>query len=468
MGGHLHFGARRTEEGKGRIEFAHGGDNGVRELRIRRGGVVQRTVRLHIANAITGRAGEGFQTAELVERLIPEFLRGDRHGATAETGQIAVADVRADAYPLLDGQCAGAAHDRRVPGVEPAGDVRAGDHVQHGGVITHVIGAEALTQVAVQVDGHAPIVVALALAHNNPTGLLVTRVTSDTLVMSAPASRLETIMATYFDPKSWSPLRAVDLGMDLGKRLFDQGWVDQWTSFTTAWLDPVADFGAGAVTALMPDVLMTLLSEGILSRFGGQEIHAALLGHDVTATLHTLKVRRRGAHFQTKTVVTGVHWDRHRVEELTVIAHGVRLVPGVPTRVRAAQLDVTGVISRAALLGWVNTWQPDWELEPAADGLVLARHKRRRVRALVDAEITDNLLTITVHSAHWRGVRAPRRLTTLQPIPLSGLPNHARISSTHRVGDYVCFAADLPGLTGSFDLAQIRSAIVAGTTLIVF
>ncbi|GAB4589966.1 hypothetical protein [Nocardia sp. IFM 10818] len=294
------------------------------------------------------------------------------------------------------------------------------------------------------------------------------QVTPEYPEMSLPASTLEEIMATYFDPKAWSPLRAVDLGMDLGKRLFDQSWVEQWTSFTTAWLDPVADFGAGTVTALMPDVLMTLLSEGILSQFGGQEVNATFLGHELRATLHTLKVRRRGAHFQTKTVLTQLHWNRHPIEELTVIAHGVRLIPGVPTKIRAAQLDLTGVISVAALVDWINTWQPDWKLEPAEDGLILAQHRRRRIRALAAAEITDNVLTITVHSAHWRKVRAPRRMTRLDSIPLTDMPNQARILRAERRGDYIHFAADLPGLTGSFDLAQIRSAIVAGTTLIVF
>ncbi|WP_067720546.1 hypothetical protein [Nocardia yamanashiensis] len=275
-------------------------------------------------------------------------------------------------------------------------------------------------------------------------------------------------MATYFDPKSWSPLRAVDLGMDLGKRLFDQTWVDQWTSFTTAWLDPVADFGAGTVTALMPDVLMTLLSEGILSQFGGQEVSATFLGHDLRATLHTLKVRRRGAHFQSKTVLTELFWNTHPIQELTVIAHGVRLIPGVPTKLRSQQLELSGVISVAALLDWINTWQPDWELEPAANGMVLAKHRQRRIRALAEAEIVDNVLVVKVHSAHWRKVRAPKRMTMLKPIPLTQLPNQARISRAERKGDVIEFAADLPGLTGSFDLAQIRSAIVAGTTLIVF
>ncbi|MBL1073221.1 hypothetical protein JK358_02300 [Nocardia sp. 2] len=275
-------------------------------------------------------------------------------------------------------------------------------------------------------------------------------------------------MATYFDPKAWSPLRAVDLGMDLGKRLFDQTWVDQWTSFTTAWLDPVTDFGVGTVTALMPDVLMTLLSEGILSQFGGQEVDATFLGHDLRATLHTLKVRRRGAHFQTKTVLTQLHWNNHPVEELTAIAHGVRIIPGVPTRIRAAQIDITGVVSVAALLNWINTWQPDWVLETAPDGQIMARHKRRKIRALATGEITNNVLTISVHTAHWRSIRAPRSMTRLAPIPLTDLPNQLRILRAERKGDHIEFTADLPGMTASFDLAQIRSAIVAGTTLIVF
>lgn len=282
------------------------------------------------------------------------------------------------------------------------------------------------------------------------------------------ASTLEAIMATYFDPKAWSPLRAVDLGMDLGKRLFDQVWVEQWTSFTSAWLEPAADFGSGTVTALMPDVLMTLLSEGILSQFGGQEVSATLLGSDMRATLHTLKVRRRGAHFQAKTVLTGLLWNTHPIEELTVIAHGLRLIPGVPTKVRTSQLDLTGVITLAALLEWINSWQPDWELEPADDGLILARHRRRRIRALASAEVIDNVLSITVHRAHWRKVRAPKRFTTLNPIPLTGLPSQARISRAELVGEHVFFRIDLPGITGSFDLAQIRSAIVAGTTLVIF
>ncbi|MFG1790735.1 hypothetical protein [Nocardia sp. NPDC049149] len=271
-------------------------------------------------------------------------------------------------------------------------------------------------------------------------------------------------MATYFDPKSWSPLRAVDLG----KRLFDQSWLEQWVSVTTSWVDPVADLGAGAATALVPDVLMTVLSEGILSRFGGQEVTATLLGHDLHATLQVLKVRRRGAHFQTKTVLSRLRWDDHPIEAVTVIAHGVRLIPGVPTKVRTTQLDLDGTVTTAALVGWLNTQPLDWALSIDASGRILAKHRRRLLTALVDASVTDNQITVDLHRVSWLGLRMPRRMIRTPALLLEQLPNQARIVHATRDGDLVRFRVELPEITGSFDLAQIRSAIVTGTRLIVF
>lgn len=271
-------------------------------------------------------------------------------------------------------------------------------------------------------------------------------------------------MAMYFDPKSWSPMRAVDLG----KRLFDQSWLEQWVSVTTAWVDPVVDLGAGTVTALLPDVLMTMLSEGILSRFGGQEVNATLLGHDLHATLQVLKVRRRGAHFQTKTVLSRLRWDDHPIEAVTVIAHEVRLIPGVPTKVRAGRMDLEGTLTTAALIGWLNAQPLDWTLRLDDNGSIRARHRRRRLSAVVEAAVTDNEVRVQPQRVNWFGVRLPRRLVGTPTVRLEDLPKQARIAHATREGDLVRFRVELPEITGSFDLAQMRSAIVAGTTLIVF
>ncbi len=256
--------------------------------------------------------------------------------------------------------------------------------------------------------------------------------------------------------------------VDFGRRLFDPSWLEQWITVTTAWVDPVADLGSGAVTALVPDVLMTVLSEGILSRFGGQEVSATLLGHDLHATLDVLKVRRRGAHFQTKTMLSALRWDEHPIEQVTVIAHGVRLIPGVPAKVRSSQLDIDGVITTAALVGWLNTRQPEWRLTVHKSGLIRAHHRKRRLTALVDASVTDNQLALEIKRAGWFGIRLPRRLYRVPPVPLTDLPNNARVVQAVRDGHLIRWRVELPEIVGSFDLAQIRAAIVAGTTLIVF
>lgn len=271
-------------------------------------------------------------------------------------------------------------------------------------------------------------------------------------------------MAAYSDPGSGSPLNP----LDLGKRLFGLAWPEQWLGYTMAWLDPVADLSAGTVTALLPDTLLTVLSEGILSRFAGREISATLLGHELTGILSALKVRRRGAHFQIDSTLSGLLWDEHPIEEVTLVGHGVRLIPGVPTKIRATRVEITGAVTIAALVEWLGTHEGEWLLAVAENGLVRAVHRRRRIKALLDASITDNMLRPNVHRVTWWGLPLPRRLRTVAPTPLPDLPRGAIVRYAARDDERIRFEIEVPDVSGSFDLTQIRSAIVAGTTLIVF
>lgn len=274
-----------------------------------------------------------------------------------------------------------------------------------------------------------------------------------------------TAMAAYFDPTSWSRLRAVEIG----RRLFGQSWLEQWFAVSTAWVDPVVDLGSGTVTALLPDVLMTMLSEGILSRFGDQDIAITVIGHELRATLRVLKVRRRGAHFQAETALSDLRWDGRRLETVTAVAHGVRLIPGVPTKVRVTSVDLTGTLTVTELADWIDALDLDWRVQVCEDGMLLARHRTRRLTALVEAWITDDRLTVLVHRAWWCGIRLPRRLTSDPPgVQLSDLPAGLRIAHAARERDLVRFRLEVAETTASFDLAQIRDAVVAGTTLIVF
>jgi hypothetical protein len=167
-------------------------------------------------------------------------------------------------------------------------------------------------------------------------------------------------------------------------------------------------------------------------------------------------------------VLSRLSWDDHPIESVTVIAHGVRLIPGVPTKVRTARLDLVGTVTTAALVGWLNTQPLDWDLDVHRSGLIRARHRRRLVTALVDASVADNRLRIEIRRVTWFGVRIPRRMIDVPVLPLEHLPKDARIACAEREDDLIRFRVELPEISGSFDLAQMRSAILAGTTLIVF
>ena len=243
--------------------------------------------------------------------------------------------------------------------------------------------------------------------------------------------------------------------------------MDQWVATTAAWVDPVATLGAGTVTALFPDVLLTALSDGIARQFGGREIDLTLRGHAVQGILAELKVRRRGSLFELIAELGDIDISGHPLDNVKVKANGVRVVPGVPTRVRAEQIDVEGAISIEALVDWLNTRDLKWILSVDRTGLIHAKHRVRTLEALVDASVADDMVRLEIHHAHWRGVSVPKLLLPSRGIELAPLPGHTRIVRADRDGHTVRFLLDVPTMNGEIDLAQIRNAIVAGTGLMI-
>ncbi|AQA24549.1 hypothetical protein BTZ20_0030 [Rhodococcus sp. MTM3W5.2] len=236
------------------------------------------------------------------------------------------------------------------------------------------------------------------------------------------------------------------------------GW--SLSSITTSWVDPVATLGAGTMTALVPDSVMTALSLGIARRYVGREVTVTLQGVPVTARLGSFRVRRQGAHFESRARLTGIDWGGHALEEVTAVANGVRLVPGAPTRVRTAQIDVAGRVALSTLLAQVNLQDGlDWTLFAEESGLIRAEHRHRRLTAVVDASIADDVLRIEVIRARWRGLPVPGRYLPAPVIPLPPLPNDARNVRATRDGHVVRFTLEIPMLSSSFDLTQLLRLI---------
>ncbi|MFE3291151.1 hypothetical protein [Rhodococcus sp. NPDC059234] len=232
-----------------------------------------------------------------------------------------------------------------------------------------------------------------------------------------------------------------------------------WTSLASDWLDPVATLGAGTTTALLPDTLVTVVSSGIARRYVGRRITVSPQGVPMTALLGSLRIRRRGAHLQSRVRLTDVEWSGPPVTELTAVANGVRLVPGAPSRVHTAQIDVQGRIAVPDLLDWINGQGHGWTVCDGESGLFHAEHRDRRLRAVVDAMLIDDKVQIGVFEARWRGLPVPRRYLRARAVPLPALPHGIRGVSAARDGDVVTFTLEVPSLTASFDFTQLIRAV---------
>ena len=111
-------------------------------------------MRLDVAHPGTGRPRETVERhRDLVDHLGGELVGVDVDEAPPEAREVAVADLGPDGNATLGGHPAGGQDDGGVTRVEAAGDVRAGDDVEHRLVVAEDPPAVGLAEVGVEVDG---------------------------------------------------------------------------------------------------------------------------------------------------------------------------------------------------------------------------------------------------------------------------------------------------------------------------
>ena len=109
-------------------------------------------MRLQVRHRSPAGPGDAVEGGELVQDVVGELGRRDVDEPAAEPGEVAVGDLGADGDPGLDGAGTDPTHDRRVAGVEAAGDVRAGHDAEQGLVVPQPPDSEPLTQVGIEID----------------------------------------------------------------------------------------------------------------------------------------------------------------------------------------------------------------------------------------------------------------------------------------------------------------------------
>ena len=140
------------DQAQGGIDLAHGSQHVARLTLVVRDGVVKRAVRLDVAHLRAGCRGQPLQRADLVDDVGDQVGAVDVLVAAAEAGEIRIRHVGADRNAPRRRQTQRAQDAGRVSRVEAAGHVGAAHDVEHRGVVAHPPGAQALAEVAVEVD----------------------------------------------------------------------------------------------------------------------------------------------------------------------------------------------------------------------------------------------------------------------------------------------------------------------------
>src|SRR5436190_11400208 len=110
-------------------------------------------MRLDVRDLVAGRGRNRLQCADLVGHQVFNLPRRQSwNRAAAESVQIAITGVSADTDAARLRKLHRAPHDVGVTGMEAAGDIDRCRNLDHGGIISHLPGAKAFAEIAVEID----------------------------------------------------------------------------------------------------------------------------------------------------------------------------------------------------------------------------------------------------------------------------------------------------------------------------
>lgn len=136
------------------VDRADGCDHVARLAFVAGDGVVQRAMRLDVAHRRADRRRHAGQRADLIDDVGNQVFARHVHVAAAEALQVGIRDMRAHRDTARRGGLQRPQDASGIAGVEAAGHVGAADDVEDRRIAAHAPGAEALAEIAVQVDLH--------------------------------------------------------------------------------------------------------------------------------------------------------------------------------------------------------------------------------------------------------------------------------------------------------------------------
>jgi hypothetical protein len=232
---------------------------------------------------------------------------------------------------------------------------------------------------------------------------------------------------------------------------------------TTWWMEPAARAGA-QVLSYGPERILVELVDGVVQRFGDGSVEFTARGRSGRANLDWLRLLTRNGRHEAYLQLSEVMVDGFAFDHLSAVVDSVQILPGRQTRLMLDDIHVSGRSLLTAVVGWVGHRTADWAIAVDDGGVVVARHRARDVSVEAELSVEHDRLQMELRAVRWRRHRLPvpgwLRLTrTLATLDLG--PGVTVVEARRR-GPWVDFNLRVDSIEQTFELAQLRDAILRG------
>jgi hypothetical protein len=243
----------------------------------------------------------------------------------------------------------------------------------------------------------------------------------------------------------------------------ERSWLDSWVNMTTWWMEPASRVGAH-VLSYGPERLLVEIVDAVVQRFGNGSIEFSAGERSGKANLDWLRLITRKGRHEAHLQLSDLDLDGVAFDHLSAVVDSVQIISGRQPRLTLDDIRVCGRSLLSVVVGWVNDRTADWAIAVEDAGTIVARHRVRAVTAEVELAVDHDRVEMELRAVRWRRHRVaiPAWLRLRRTITTLELPPGVTVIEARRRGPWVDFDLHVDSIGRTFELAQLRDAILRG------
>jgi hypothetical protein len=228
-------------------------------------------------------------------------------------------------------------------------------------------------------------------------------------------------------------------------------------------MEPAARAGA-QVLSYGPERILVEIVDGVVQRFGDGSVEFSARGRSGKGNLDWLRLITRKGRHEAHLQLSDVEIDGFAFDHLSAVVDSVQIISGRQPRLMLDDINVTGRSLLTVVVGWISDRTADWAIAVEDAGAVVARHRVRDVTVEVELSVDHDRIEMELRAVRWRRRRVPvpRWLRLTRTVTTLELPAGVTVVEARRRGQWVDFDLHVDSIGQTFELAQLRDAILRG------